>query len=67
MLVLKRLVNESILIGENIRVVVIAAGSGRDPEHQWVKLGIEAPRDVQVDRPDAKNHNARKRAQMFAI
>lgn len=44
MLVLSRKPNESIVIGRDIRVVVIEL----DRDH--VKLGIEAPRDVPVHR-----------------
>lgn len=44
MLVLSRKENESILIGDNIRVVVIEVRGDK------VRLGIEAPRDVAVHR-----------------
>jgi carbon storage regulator len=44
MLVLRRKQNESIVIGGDIRVVVI------DFDRDHVKLGIEAPRDVPVYR-----------------
>jgi carbon storage regulator len=44
MLVLSRKANQSIMIGSDIRVVVV--GVDRDQ----VKLGIEAPRDVPVHR-----------------
>jgi carbon storage regulator len=44
MLVLSRKLNQSIMIGSDIRVQVI----GMDRDH--VKLGIEAPRDVPVHR-----------------
>jgi carbon storage regulator len=44
MLVLSRKPHESIIIGNDIRVVVI----GLEADH--VKLGIEAPRDVPVHR-----------------
>ena len=46
MLVLTRKVGESIVIGDGIVVRVLETG-GR------VRLGIEAPRDVQITRPDA--------------
>ena len=48
MLVLTRKVGESIRIGDGIVVRVLETG-GR------VRLGIEAPRDVSITRPDAKN------------
>ena len=44
MLVLSRKTNQSIMIGDAIRVIVV--GFDRDQ----VKLGIEAPRDVPVHR-----------------
>jgi carbon storage regulator len=44
MLVLSRKANQSIMIGTDIRIVVV--GVDRDQ----VKLGIEAPRDVPVHR-----------------
>ena len=46
MLVLTRKVGESIVIGDGITVRVLEVG-GR------VRLGIEAPRDVSITRPDA--------------
>ncbi|MFW5742159.1 MAG: carbon storage regulator CsrA [Spirochaetota bacterium] len=44
MLILARRVNESIVIGDDIRVTVI------DIKGDQIKLGIEAPRDVKVYR-----------------
>jgi carbon storage regulator len=44
MLVLSRKPNQSIMIGSNIRILVV--GFDRDQ----VKLGIEAPRDVPIHR-----------------
>jgi len=44
MLVLSRKTNQSIMIGRDIRILVV----GLDREQ--VKLGIEAPRDVPVHR-----------------
>lgn len=49
MLVLTREKNEVIQIGETIRVVVVEIRGSK------VRLGIEAPRDVQIVRPDARN------------
>jgi carbon storage regulator len=46
MLVLSRKINQSIMIGDDIRVVVI--GVDRDQ----VKIGIEAPRTVTVHRSE---------------
>ena len=44
MLVLSRKTNESIIINDTIRVTVVGLKGDR------VRLGIEAPRDVSVDR-----------------
>lgn len=49
MLVLSRKTNQSIMIGTDIRVVVV----GLDRDH--VKLGIEAPPGVRVQRPEILN------------
>lgn len=46
MLVLTRKLNESIMIGEDIEVMVLDARDG------FVKLGIKAPRDIQVHRQE---------------
>ena len=46
MLVLSRKINQSIMIGDDIRIVVV--GVDRDQ----VKLGIEAPRAVSVHRSE---------------
>lgn len=46
MLVLSRKVNESIVIGHDIKLVVV------DIRGDKVRLGIEAPRDVPVHRSE---------------
>jgi carbon storage regulator len=46
MLVLTRRQNESIIIANNIKITVVSVGPGR------VKLGIEAPPNVRVDRQE---------------
>jgi len=46
MLVLSRRVGEEIIINENIRVTVVAVKGDR------IRLGIEAPRNVAVDRAE---------------
>jgi carbon storage regulator len=46
MLVLTRRPNESIIIANNIKITVVSVGPGR------VKLGIEAPANVRVDRQE---------------
>lgn len=46
MLVLTRKIGEQIVIGDNVRVTVVSVGPGR------VKIGIEAPASVSVDRQE---------------
>jgi len=46
MLVLERQVGESIRIGDNVRVEVVRVKGGR------VKLGIEAPKHIEVHRSE---------------
>ena len=46
MLVLSRRIGEQIIINNNIRVTVVSLDGGK------VRLGIEAPRDVRVDRQE---------------
>ena len=46
MLVLSRKINQSIMIGDDIRIVVVAV------DRDQVKLGIEAPRHVSVHRSE---------------
>lgn len=46
MLILTRKVDETIYIGEEIAVTVLAGGGGR------VRLGISAPRDVSIHREE---------------
>jgi len=50
MLVLQRKVQESITIGDDIRVMVVKI----DPVHLTVKLGIDAPRHIPVDRLEVR-------------
>ncbi len=53
MLVLSRKPNEGIVINDNVEIVVIGVRGDR------VRLGIEAPREVRVDRREV--HEARRR------
>lgn len=46
MLVLSRKVNQSIMVGDNVRVVIVAV------DRDQVKLGIEAPREIPVHRSE---------------
>lgn len=57
MLILTRKKNESIMIAENIRVTVVEVRGDK------VKLGVDAPREVTVDRLEvrlAKDGDSRK-------
>lgn len=53
MLVLSRRPLESIVINEDIRITVVEIGHGK------IRLGIEAPRHVSVDR--AEVHRAKQK------
>lgn len=46
MLVLSRKINQAIMIGDNVRIVIVAV------ERDQVKVGIEAPRDIPVHRSE---------------
>ena len=46
MLVLTRKIDESILIGENITIKVLAVDNGS------IKLGIDAPKDISITRSE---------------
>lgn len=48
MLVLTRKKDEKILIGDDIEILVISCGNGK------VKLGIDAPKNVPVDREEVR-------------
>ena len=48
MLVLSRTTNESICVGNGIVVTVLSSQGGR------VRLGIEAPREVSIDRGEVR-------------
>jgi carbon storage regulator CsrA len=57
MLVLTRKPGEQIVIGNTIRITVVAVGHGR------VKIGVEAPPDVSIDRQEV---HARKQLEAAA-
>ena len=61
MLVLTRYQNETILIGENITVTVVEIRGCK------VRLGIMAPPDVQIMRPDAINKAPKEREQTSGL
>ena len=56
MLVLSRKINEAIVIGDNVRIVVV------DIRGDKVRLGVEAPRDVPVHRQEVYEAILRSRS-----
>ncbi len=56
MLVLSRKSNESLMIGDNIEIIVLEIREGN------VKLGIKAPREVSVHRQEVYNEIKRNLA-----
>jgi carbon storage regulator len=46
MLVLSRKLNQAIMVGDNVRIVVVAV------DRDQVKLGIDAPREIPVHRSE---------------
>ena len=55
MLVIKRTTNQELHIGNDIRIIVL------DASHGWAKIGIDAPKEVQITRPDAKSKAKKER------
>jgi len=56
MLVLSRKANQGICIGDNIHITVLRIEGGR------VKIGIEAPQDVHVDRDEVRGAGCKNEA-----
>ena len=54
MLILTRKRNEAILIGDDIRIKVTSIGDGK------VRIGIDAPASVVVDREEVRKAKAKK-------
>ena len=54
MLVLTRKAGEQIIIQGNIRISIVSVGPGR------VKIGIDAPADVKIDRQEVHERKARR-------
>lgn len=52
MLILSRHENESIRIGDDIRITIVRIERGK------VRIGINAPRDIRVDREELPPHPA---------
>lgn len=61
MLVLTRKMNESIVIGDNIKVMIVGIRGGH------VRLGIEAPPEVTVLRDELKRHKSPEPAASDAL
>jgi carbon storage regulator len=55
MLCLKRRVNEEILIGDNIRIVLTRASDGQ------ATIGIDAPREMKILRLEVRNADEREK------
>jgi|SRR5579883_2441209 len=56
MLVLTRKPGEQIIIGDAIRITVVSIGHGR------VKIGVEAPSNVSIDRQEVHDRKAQEAA-----
>lgn len=54
MLILQRRVGEKVMIGNDITVTVLGINGGQ------VRLGVNAPRDVRVDREEVRERIARE-------
>ena len=56
MLVLSRKLGEQIVVGDNITITVVRLGSNN------VRLGVEAPPEVPIVRPEAKCQDRKEAA-----
>jgi carbon storage regulator len=54
MLVLSRRLNETIVIGDNIKITVVGVNGGQ------VRLGFEAPKDVKIFREEVRDKGSSK-------
>jgi len=61
MLVLTRRVGEKILIGENVTVTVLGVKGNQ------IRIGIEAPRDVRVNREEIYQRIQKERTQLRGL
>lgn len=55
MLILTRRVGETLIIGQNIEVTVMAVNGSQ------VRIGIKAPKDVRVDRNEVRDRIEREK------
>ena len=58
MLVLTRRVGEKLVIGENVTVTILGAKGNQ------IRIGIDAPRDIQVNREEIFQRILKKRAEL---
>lgn len=56
MLILTRRPDETVVIGKNIRVVVMGVNGNQ------VRIGIEAPKNIEVDREEIHERKQQERA-----
>jgi carbon storage regulator len=61
MLVLSRKLNQAIMIGDNVRIVVVSV------DRDQVKLGIDAPREVPVHRSEVFDEIQRANRQAAGV
>lgn len=61
MLILSRKLEESIIINENIEITIIGISEGK------VKLGINAPKDVEILRSEVKKEVENENRRAMAI
>jgi carbon storage regulator len=61
MLVLSRKVNQAIMVGDNVRIVVVSV------DRDQVKLGIDAPREIPVHRSEVFDEIQRANREAAAL
>jgi carbon storage regulator len=61
MLVLSRKINQAIMIGDDVRIVIVGV------ERDQVKVGIEAPRDIPVHRSEVYEEIQRSNRQAVEL
>ena len=61
MLILTRRIGEKLIIGENVTVTVLGVKGNQ------VRIGIDAPRDVQVDREEIHQRILKEREMLYHV